>query len=527
MELKKYTFAIENIDLVDENPNSHFAKLSLDFFASGKNLHEMYVSEETLLRTANTIKNCPLVWAYDPVLDDVYTHDKEEIPCGFVPETSNITSRVLPDGRTMLSTIAYVWKKYTGELLKFFKRDGGEKPVSVEMSVFNSAPNSNGLTELLDFRYEAITILGSFVTPAIPYAKASVLSFADIKNEYVKDFEKEFHKLPDEPVMFAIPQAVKTNVNKGLELRRKYNKGGTSLSMATASYIDENSLVTLSDVQYIIKNIPVHSSNIEEETVPPTKAYINWLLWGGEPARLWAEEIIEAHKVKNETNEKEMSMTKTNAELEKMAEEEKKQEAKMAEKEETPAEEKAETPEEEKKEEEKGEEKKFEFPENFDMELMGKFFGEDETFGAAKVELCKGAFADPKIVMGAMFAKMCKMAEVVAKMAEDQKAYMAENEELRKFKADEEEKQKAFEVEKTFKEMAEKVVIPEDDKKEMAAEAEKYSFANIDEWKTYCKAKSFDFAIREGSDKSEVKRIGLANNNSQPRPNNDIWAGSK
>ena len=523
---QKLIFSIENAELIEEDTNSNFAKLSLDFFASGNNLHEMFVSEDTLFRTASTIKNCPLLWKYDPVLDDIYTHDKDEVPCGFVPETSDITSRILPDGRTMLSTIAYVWKKYTGELLKFFKRDGGEKPVSVEMSVLNSAPTSGGFTELLDFRYEAITILGSFVTPAIPYAKASVLSFADIQNEYVKDFEKEFHKLPNEPLMFAIPQAVKDNTKKGLELRRKYNKAGTSISMAMANYIDENPFATLPDVEYIAKNIPIYTSNTEEEIVPPTKAYINWLLWGGESAQSWADEIIEARRVEKETNQKEMSM-KTSAELEKMAEEEKKQEAKMAEKEETPAEEKAETPEEEKKEEEKGEEKKFEFPENFDMELMGKFFGEEETYGAAKVELCKGAFADPKIVMGAMFAKMCKMAEVVAKMAEDQKAYMAENEELRKFKADEEEKQKAFEVEKTFKEMAEKVVIPEDDKKEMAAEAEKYSFARIEEWKTYCKAKSFDFAIREGSPKSDVVRIGLASNNSQPRPQNDIWAGSK
>jgi hypothetical protein len=138
--MKRLSFTIENAEMVQENPDSNFALLALDFFASGNNLHDMYVSEETLLRTADSIKNCPLVWKYDEVLDVVYTHDPEEVPCGFVPESSEITTKKLEDGRTMLSAIAYVWKRYTGPLLSFFKRDGSKKPVSVEMSVFKTQP---------------------------------------------------------------------------------------------------------------------------------------------------------------------------------------------------------------------------------------------------------------------------------------------------------------------------------------------------------------------------------------------------
>jgi hypothetical protein len=189
---QKLSFSVEDAKMINENPDSNFAVLALDFFASGENLHDMYVSEETLMRTADTIKNCPLVWLYDETLDDIYTHDKNEVPCGFVPESSNLSSKKTEDGRTMLSVIAYVWKRYTGELLNFFKRDGGKKPISVEMTVYKMQTLPNGYQELLDFKYEGITVLGSFVTPAIPMAEATVLSFAELTNEYNDDLRNEF-----------------------------------------------------------------------------------------------------------------------------------------------------------------------------------------------------------------------------------------------------------------------------------------------------------------------------------------------
>ena len=214
----RYAFAIEDAKIIEENPNSKFAIVELDFFASGQNLHNLYVSEETLLRTADTIKNCPLVWKYSKTLDDIYTHDKDETVCGFVPETSEIKSRKLPDGRTMLSTISYVWKRYTGQLLDIFKRDGGKKPVSVEMIVYDIKRLPNGTKELTDFKYEGITILGSFVTPAIPLAAAKVLSFSELEKEYAEDYKKEFSetgiKLPES---FVKEMKDKTEKTKPLE----------------------------------------------------------------------------------------------------------------------------------------------------------------------------------------------------------------------------------------------------------------------------------------------------------------------
>jgi hypothetical protein len=534
-ELKeKLSFSVENVEVLKEDPNSNFAQVQLDFFASGENLHEMYVSEETLLRTADTIKNCPVVWKYDPNLDDVYTHDDEEVPCGFVPEKFEVRSRKLDDGRTMLSIVSYIWKKYTGDLLHFFKRDGGKKPVSVEMSVFESSKLANGLTELLDFKYEGITLLGSFVTPAIPMANAKVLSFSEIKKEYANDIKSEFYY---SAIDMAIPKDVKDAAQKGLQIRKELGKGGTSVSLDFARYLIGNNTITPEKASSLNSHLIKHYESFSK-SAPNSSESVDWLLCGGNFAKEWVTTLVAQLKEAEEavwaaknSKEGEMSMEKTLKMAEEMAVEEPKKEEEMAAEEPKKEEEMAaETPAEEKKEEmaadepeaednpaeEKKEEKKFEFPKNFNAELMAEMFAGDdsEEVKMASEEMCKD-FADPGVMMAGMFAAMCKMAA-------EKKVYMAENEELKKFKADFEAQQKGFAVDKTLKELGEKVYITDEARQEMIAEADKYSLENIDQWKTFCKAKSFDFAVRESS-KVDVVRVGQPFTASTPKKSDDLW----
>ena len=586
--VQKISFAIENAEMVQENPDSNFALLALDFFASGDNLHDLYVSEETLLRTADTIKKCPLVWKYDKILDDAYTHDIDEVPCGFVPEAATISNKKMEDGRTMLSTVAYVWKRYTGPLLSFFKRDGGRKPVSVEMSVYKTKPIKEGKTELLDFRYEGITVLGSLVTPAIPLANASVLSFA---KEYEEDLEREFSFTE-----ILIPNKIRNNAEEGLGLNKEYG-GGTSTGIAFARYLVKNKIITPERIKEINNYFSTHKYDKIKN--------VDWLLWGGDDCKEWAEKMSEIvtfpYKSKEDINpalkgitppislaqanaiarqadsigvdkekngwaiaissfkkthhvedgkwvknegstakasadaqdavnftDKEIIMTeeekiaaekaeaeakakaeadakftaeKAEAEAKVKAEAEAKAkleaeakakaeaEAKFAAEEEA----KAKAAEEAKKKAE--EEKKFEFP----LEKMQEMFSDDDDeddVKMAKAEIAKGKEADFGIVMNGVFAKVEKLCNKMALMAEEKKAYMAENEELKKFKAELEGQQKNFAIDETLKEISASVYLPDDVRAELRAEAEKYTLENIETWKNYCKAKSFDFAIR-------------------------------
>jgi hypothetical protein len=285
---KKISFSIENADIINENPDSNFAVVKLDFFSSGNNLNDIYVSEETLLRTAETIKNCPLVWKMDETLDDAFTHDADEVPCGFVPDSSVIENKKLEDGRVMLSTVAYVWKKYTGDLLRILKRDKGVKPVSVEIIATKIKELKDGILELLDFKYEGITVLGSFVTPAIPSASMQVMSFSAIEKEYEEDYNKEFGASID----MKIPNEVKENAKLGLELAKEYGRGGSPTEIFLAQYIVENEEITEDKLErvlkyfYKLKGHKIHTNN------PPSNDHIRWLLLGGGKGWKWAESTV-------------------------------------------------------------------------------------------------------------------------------------------------------------------------------------------------------------------------------------------
>jgi len=522
---EKLSFAISNAELVDDNPNSSFALLSLDFFSSGNNKHATYVSEDTLYRTADTIKNCPVVWKYDPILDDIGTHDAEETPCGFIPQDTQIQSRKLEDGRTMLSVLSYVWKRYSGKLLEFFRRDG-DKPVSVEMSVFDSQPLPGNILELKDYKFEAVTVLGSFVTPAVPMAKATVLQFS---KEYQAAYKKEFSS-KYEGIDFTIPKEVKDNAKAALDTYQETGGNATSVSLAMARFLVKNEKIKPENVRQLVKFFSKKTDST------PVLGF-----FGGKECALWsktlydsieemdakefaAKILIEKPKEESMSKEEEMAAEETKRlemaaaeEAKKLemaaAEEAKKLEMAAAEEAKAKAEEEAKA----KAEKEKG---KFSFAEFADLIAYMEAEPDDEMCKMAAEELKKPEADFAKIVPG-MYAKMCKMAAKVEEMAK-------ENEDLKKFKFGVEEFRKAEMVDATLKELENRVVVPEEAMAEMRASAEKYSFEQIDAWKNECKAKSFDFAAKEPADGEErhIKRIQLPFTNI-PKPQNDIWAGAK
>jgi len=562
----KYSFSVENAEVISENANSEFAIVSLDFFASGNNLHDLYISEETLMKTKDTIKNCPLVWKYDEKLDDVYTHDKDEVPCGFVPETSEIKSRKLPDGRTMLSTVAYVWKRYTGALLDFFKRDGHTKPVSVEMSVLSTGENQEGKIELLDYRFIGITVLGSSVTPAIPLASANILSYGSIADEYNEALKREFFS----DINMKIPKKVKESAKKGLKLIRESNISGTSVAVSFGKYISDNDYITPDKIHYMADHIPKTKASYSNGDNSPTEGYVEWLLFGGGDSLKWSNEIsmalkarelayeksedlgdgksldiITSREEKTMKNEKDkVEELEDNLETETFSEEVETEEAKEPEKmaEESPVEEKPEeeemSAEEEDAEDKAGEqeeeeekpfsESSFQYPDNFSMEAVMSMFAEDEEedIKMALEEMAKD-FCKPEIMMSAMFTKMCKMAKKMESMAEESKTYMAENEELKAYKASIEEERKFARVQAFLVDLGNKVVVPEETMTEFSENSSNFAIEELHVWEAECKAKSFDFDAKSGK-KAETQKIALPFKSSSLRkPNNDIWHGAK
>jgi hypothetical protein len=284
LENKIIKFDISNAELIQENQNSSFSILSLDFFADGENAHDLFISEATLEKTAPTIKNCPIVWKYNPMLDDATTHSAGELAVGVIPQQSEITRKKMPDGRTMLTVAAIVWKRFSGRILDIFKRDGS-KPISVEIRVNESRKLDTGITELLDYCFEAVTVLGTGILPAIPKARATVLQFS---KEYQEDFQREFSTYSD--IDFTISPEIKSNVEKGLKLHKEFKSNADSVKLAASRHLAKNEKASPEKVRHIAK---MHKSFDTKNMVknPPNSQYIVYLMMGGKEGAEWSKEI--------------------------------------------------------------------------------------------------------------------------------------------------------------------------------------------------------------------------------------------
>lgn len=100
---------------------------------------------------------------------------------------------------------------------------------------------------------------------------------------------------------FTPPEAVQSNARRGLELRRKYGRGGLTNSEASqqgigsgvqrASNLANGKSLSLDTIRRMHAFFERHEKN---KDTPPDEGNgkIAWLLWGGDAARRWAAGIL-------------------------------------------------------------------------------------------------------------------------------------------------------------------------------------------------------------------------------------------
>lgn len=89
------------------------------------------------------------------------------------------------------------------------------------------------------------------------------------------------------------PQSVADAANKGLELRRTFNRGGTSVGVARARDLKNRRNLSDDTVKRMKSYFARHkvdkrAKNWGDED-NPSAGYIAWLLWGGDEGRDWVE----------------------------------------------------------------------------------------------------------------------------------------------------------------------------------------------------------------------------------------------
>lgn len=90
------------------------------------------------------------------------------------------------------------------------------------------------------------------------------------------------------------PDDVANAAKRGLEMRKKYNRGGTEVGVARARDLSNKKDIPIVTINRMVSYFARHAVDKQGQGWEPgTKGYpsagrIAWLLWGGNPGRRWA-----------------------------------------------------------------------------------------------------------------------------------------------------------------------------------------------------------------------------------------------
>ena len=294
---KNLIFAIEDIEIIEEetsleNDNRYFVSAKIQAFSSDINRHDMFCSEETLLRTAASIYYKPILYVVDKKTEDFGSHASPETarPAGVILHDSAEFER-LPDGRLALMVGVKIWKRYASQAIDIFKRDGGHKKVSVELDLLDYEMQPDGLMEMKDFRYVGVVILGDAITEASPGAHIKIASFAEEDRAFREALLLEFSTKYDS-IDFTIPDEIKKNCQMGLNLFEERG-GGNPRILSHARFMIKNNKMTPSRAFLILKDF--NSNNFEDnETGSSSEGHVIYLLLGGKEGFDWIVGICQS-----------------------------------------------------------------------------------------------------------------------------------------------------------------------------------------------------------------------------------------
>ncbi len=526
--MSRINFEVANAEIV-ESSDPQFSIAKIHAFSSGDNLHDMWCDVDTLKKTSSTMDEKPIVFDIDERWDDFGGHnDKNEPRIAGFAEKDSAEFYELDDGRTAFSVRVKIWKYYAKDFMRIFERDDGKKKVSVEMDLKEvGEEDSRGFRQMLDWAYSAICVLGDLLQEASPKAHMQILSFSEHP-----DKEKYFDKFAKyDRIDFKIPSSVKKNAERGLELRKKYGRGGTSVGMATARYLVKNTVASPQKVRHIAKYFPRHAGdNLDDKT---SAGWIAWLLWGSNAGRRWSEKIVkqmnsaddkmmayfEENVLKEESTTVEMATSdEVDTQEENLLAEDfaSGKEENMKEKDEKAVETEAEVEDENVMMEEKeSEEEAPPEEESGDGEYFEKESDDEEEAEAEEEqeeEMSMNSYQRMEEMLAMLESEEAdfsfdeKSYPVLDSILDKFSALKEERDSLFEYKKNQEEAQKAFEVDKTIAGI--KQYVPEDKIAELKEDAANFSIENIDGWKNKANAIAFEYskdAVEEDEEDGFVK----------------------
>lgn len=191
--------------------DERFIPVKLKIVHSGLTAKGFYFTEDSLYRAAHTLCNVPILAKFSKETQDAMGHEYsikrskigkehylhfEEVPIGVIPESSEIDI-VLEDDKLFMYATGLIWERYANEMKYVLQRDE-EKQISMEIVVMDGDKKSDGTTEVKEFGFSGITILGQSYVPGVNGAVIKILQnhFAELgeKENFTMNFNLENKK---------------------------------------------------------------------------------------------------------------------------------------------------------------------------------------------------------------------------------------------------------------------------------------------------------------------------------------------
>jgi hypothetical protein len=278
----------------------------------GINRNNCDIAHDVILAALPTLANKPL-WAIPnrtymkSYSDDFIEHarnkedEKDIIIFGVFTESGvKNYSFVEINNKTYLKVQAVLFKKYSPIAINIIKNRDGNCKISIE--ILAKGKMNDGIFKIEEMIFEAAVALGADIPEGIEGSSLDVVRFS--LDDTIKDFNDRYFRFSMED-KYKIPQKVKDNAKFGLELRKEYGRGGTSVGANTAKQITSNDYLSYEKVKKISQYFPRHANDNLDQKDPPSNGYIAWMLWGGKEAWNWSKGIVdkkEGEEVKNSVN---------------------------------------------------------------------------------------------------------------------------------------------------------------------------------------------------------------------------------
>ena len=101
---------------------------------------------------------------------------------------------------------------------------------------------------------------------------------------------------------FRPPASVAAEARRGLELREKYNRGGTLIGARRATQLADRKVVSVETLRRMVAFFDRHEIDLQAPAARPghpnypSAGRIAWLLWGGDSGRVWARRLLRAQE---------------------------------------------------------------------------------------------------------------------------------------------------------------------------------------------------------------------------------------